>query len=234
MFLILGVLLKAPLCFSAVFQGQWHPTVAAATDETSVRLLQFYLPSFFVAQSYDGQMKENWQNHQVMSESVSRWGDRIEVYGLGPLWALSNYYWGDSEKGSAHIRAISYSAIATHVLKFTVQRKRPDGSDSYSFPSGHSSDAFTTATVLSYQYGWKVGIWAYPLAGFVALSRISDNKHWLSDVVTGAFLGSWIGRAAVLRNAEPLSPDSCQFCRWQLIPIANRQLQGLELGWDWP
>ncbi len=225
--LTLGVLIKAPLCFSAIYQDQLNPTWEVAKDETSYRLLKFYIPSFFLAQSLDGKMKEQWQNHQVMPESTSRWGDRLEVYGIGPLWALSNYYWGDTEKGASHLRAISYTAIVTHTLKATVRRKRPDGSDNFSFPSGHSSDAFATATVLAYQYGWKAGVWTYPVAGFVALSRISDNKHWLSDVVSGAFLGAWLGRAAVVRNNK-VSSD-LNSVDWQIVPVSSYQTSGVEL-----
>lgn len=42
----------------------------------------------------------------------------------------------------------------TEILKVTVRRERPDGSNSQSFPSGHASDAFTWATVFERHYGW--------------------------------------------------------------------------------
>ncbi len=77
--------------------------------------------------------------------------------------------------------------------KYTVQRDRPDHSNSMSFPSGHSASAFATATVLQRYYGWKVGVPAYALGSYVALARMSWNKHHATDVVMGAGFGIAVG-----------------------------------------
>jgi len=74
-------------------------------------------------------------------------------------------------------------------LKYTVQRERPDGSNSLSFPSGHTSSMFATATVLQRYYGWKVGVPAYALGSYVGLARMAWNKHHATDVVMGAGIG---------------------------------------------
>jgi membrane-associated phospholipid phosphatase len=50
---------------------------------------------------------------------------------------------------------------------------------------------FTLAGSLTYSYGWKAAVPAYTAATVTALSRIKENKHWLSDVVAGAFLGTY-------------------------------------------
>jgi len=96
------------------------------------------------------------------------------------------------------------NSIVTDQLKISLQRHRPDSGDPYntfdwrkgpklkkSFPSAHTSNAFTTATVFAIQY--KTTKWvppvAYTLASLVGLSRIYDNAHWASDVLAGAAVG---------------------------------------------
>ena len=90
-------------------------------------------------------------------------------------------------------------------LKYTVKRDRPfitypddianktghDYSDSYSFPSGHASTAFATATALSIDYPkWYVIAPSYLFAGTVAYSRMDLGVHYPSDVLAGALIGS--------------------------------------------
>jgi len=61
-------------------------------------------------------------------------------------------------------------------------------------PSGHTSHSFTVAAITNELYGREVGTVAYLIAGLVAVSRINDNKHFLSDVIVGAGIGTIIGR----------------------------------------
>ena len=63
-------------------------------------------------------------------------------------------------------QAMIVNGAYTGILKYSVQRPRPDGSDNLSFPSGHTSTAFSLAAVANHHYGWKVGIPAY-VAGLV-------------------------------------------------------------------
>lgn len=77
-------------------------------------------------------------------------------------------------------------------LKQTTHVERPDGSNKHSFPSGHTATAFMTATMFNKEYGHKspwVGIGAYGVATATGLMRMANNKHWLSDVLTGAGIG---------------------------------------------
>jgi hypothetical protein len=96
--------------------------------------------------------------------------------------------------GAELIRAQLVNAALTEGLKETAQRTRPDGTK-LSFPSGHASATFATATVLQREFGWKVGAPAYALASYVAASRLSENKHFASDVVFGAAIGIVSARA---------------------------------------
>ncbi len=77
-------------------------------------------------------------------------------------------------------------------LKNSTHVTRPDGSNNHSFPSGHTATAFMAATMLNKEYGhispW-VGVGAYTVASATGLMRMANNKHWLSDVMTGAGIG---------------------------------------------
>ncbi|PYF74678.1 phosphatase PAP2 family protein [Pedobacter nutrimenti] len=81
--------------------------------------------------------------------------------------------------------------ITVQSLKRSTKLPRPDGT-SNSFPSGHTAEAFASAELLNQEYGRASTV--YPVLGYAtALStaylRMYNNKHWLSDVVTGAGIG---------------------------------------------
>jgi membrane-associated phospholipid phosphatase len=90
--------------------------------------------------------------------------------------------------GADLFRAQAVSELTSEALKFAFNRTRPDGTQ-YSFPSGHTAVSFASATVLQQHFGWKVGIPAYAVASYVAMSRMQMNRHYLSDVAFGAALG---------------------------------------------
>jgi membrane-associated phospholipid phosphatase len=99
-------------------------------------------------------------------------------------------------------QALAVNAVWTSALKLSLRRERPDGSDPYSLPSGHTSSAFALATVARNHYGWKVGVPAYVLASGIGLSRIESGKHHFSDVLAGATLGVVVGRTVTRLNGE--------------------------------
>ncbi len=69
---------------------------------------------------------------------------------------------------------------------------RPDGSDKYSFPSGHTAAAFATAEFMRQEYK-DVSPWyavaGYAMAATTGYLRMYNNKHWMGDVVAGAGVG---------------------------------------------
>jgi membrane-associated phospholipid phosphatase len=86
------------------------------------------------------------------------------------------------------------------VVKVAVQRERPlnpDGTrfSGYSFPSGHAAVTFASATVLQQHLGWRAAVPTYLLATYVAMSRLHDNEHYVSDVAFGAATGIIVGRS---------------------------------------
>lgn len=78
-----------------------------------------------------------------------------------------------------------------YILKTTLKKTRPDGTG-FSFPSGHTANAFAGATILSIEYGQNhkwVPYVAYGFASGIGVMRIVNDKHYISDVLFGAGLG---------------------------------------------
>lgn len=82
--------------------------------------------------------------------------------------------------------------VTVNILKQSTKERRPDGSNLYSFPSGHTAQAFAAATFLSEEYKTRY-TWmpylAYSMAGTTGLLRMANNRHFISDVLMGAGLG---------------------------------------------
>jgi membrane-associated phospholipid phosphatase len=137
-----------------------------------------------------GALDASFESGKVLGGTLFQVGAAFTTYAIGKASSDPEL----TSLGRDLVRAQIVTQGLTQAVKLAVQRPRPDGSDSFSFPSGHSSSAFATATVLQRHYGWKVGAPAYGFAGYVAASRLSENKHHLSDVIFGATIGILVGR----------------------------------------
>jgi membrane-associated phospholipid phosphatase len=87
------------------------------------------------------------------------------------------------------VKSFLLNAAITYGLKGMVDKERPDLRDHNSFPSGHTSATFQSASFLQRRYGWEYGIPAYALAGFTAFTRVNAKKHDGWDVLVGAAIG---------------------------------------------
>jgi len=165
------------------------------------------------ATKVDHQVKSYAQTKGLLSDDISHFGDMYGGrWGHWLLWSsilatsLDN---GEnaklSEKMEFSTLAMVTNGILTETMKRGFGRKRPNGSCCKSFPSGHTSHSFTIATVVNELYGNQMGIAAYCLATLVAASRINDNKHYLSDVLFGAGLGTAVGRGFALAYQNRLN-----------------------------
>lgn len=184
---------------AATFQEkQFDPFLEKLIDPTSVKLLAAGTISVFATKPSDDSIRDQWVGHQKMSESTSHTGDILGSGLAGVLIASGQAVWDSDENHyQSHARALVYTTVVTTAMKYSFGRQRPGNSDSHqSFPSGHTSTSFATATSLTYAYGWKAAVVAYPVATFIGLSRLSDDAHWASDVVGGAFVGFIIARAS--------------------------------------
>ncbi|MDE2491934.1 MAG: phosphatase PAP2 family protein [Elusimicrobia bacterium] len=163
-----------------------------------------------------------------------------------PLLAAS--YFGARAAGKARLADASLDAVESLAIsglfvtgiKIAAGRERPYvngrrgvwtgpglSNDRYSFPSGHSSDAFSVATVFALEYGpehrW-VPPAAYGLAALTAASRVYNDKHWTSDVFVGSALG-WAVARYVVRARSAARPTLA------LVPILERGGEGAVAVW---
>lgn len=145
----------------------------------------------------------------------------VEPFGAEYSWAVLGAYgvaglvFHDADLRDTAIDGVIAAALAggviTPALKRITGRDRPNQADdpltfhafgsSTSFPSGHATQAFAVASVISAHSDktW-VSVSAYTLAGLVGFARVYHNAHWVSDVAAGALIGTAVGRGVVALN----------------------------------
>ncbi|MCW3090330.1 MAG: phosphatase family protein [Ferruginibacter sp.] len=125
------------------------------------------------------------------------------------------------------IIAVGINILATNGLKAAFNRTRPSDeypgqvfvlttSNGHSFPSGHTSLAFATATSFTLTYKkWYIAVPAYLWAGCVGYSRMYLGKHYPSDVLGGAITGAgssllshWISKKLFMQKAVAVSQSN--------------------------
>ena len=116
-----------------------------------------------------------------------------------PVAALtSTLVWKDDQKATLQFAKTTVTSFAvTHVLKRVINKTRPNGGD-HAWPSGHTSSAFSGAAFLQRRHGWRVGVPAYLLAGYVGWTRVNADAHDYWDCMGGAIVG--IGSAYLFTN----------------------------------
>ena len=112
-----------------------------------------------------------------------------------PAMAYGSTFYMDDEEGRGQFYwAYGTTMGVTNILKYTVREKRPDTNTRDSFPSGHTSSAFSGASFVHRRYGLEYALPLYVGAIYTAYSRVHVNRHHPRDVIAGAALGvlsSW-------------------------------------------
>lgn len=123
-------------------------------------------------------------------ENYMQFAPAAVMFGMKALGVESRSSWSRMLTSDAFSAVIMAGVVNS--LKHSTHVMRPDGTDNRSFPSGHTATAFMTATMLTKEYGhlspW-IGVGAYGVASASGVMRMVNNKHWLSDVLTGAGIG---------------------------------------------
>ncbi|TDT69107.1 undecaprenyl-diphosphatase [Hypnocyclicus thermotrophus] len=111
-----------------------------------------------------------------------------------------------------------YSGIFVQILKHIILRERPFVSfnelnffkfnkifnyTNTSFPSGHTITGFSVCFIFFYFYkNKKIRILCIIVASLIGIFRIYEGKHWLSDVIIGAYLGIIVAKTIYELNKE--------------------------------
>ncbi len=152
-------------------------------------------------------------------DSVARSGDVLAYVLPATVFGLTACF-KDGEGAWEFGESAAISMAVTFGLKNTVRAQRPDG-EPHSFPSGHSTIAFSSAEFLRKRYGWKFGAPAYVLAAFVAESRVHAHRHHYRDVAAGAA----IGFVTTYLVSKP-------FHGWRIQPELGADFRGLRVSRD--
>jgi membrane-associated phospholipid phosphatase len=184
------------------------------------------------------QLRNNNPFIKNLSPVLTNGGEIPVVGGISAVFYLTGLILKDNkamQTGAIAGYALVNSAVVVSILKMLAGRQRPrvngrsewngfpvslkqfsgNATDLYtSFPSGHSIAAWTLATVIAEQYKDTrlIPIIAYTCATGVALSRTTENAHWLSDVLIGSVLGYGIGKYIAKKHHQT---------NWFLFPSEN-------------
>jgi membrane-associated phospholipid phosphatase len=120
------------------------------------------------------------------------WAAPVSAYFLGNVIGLKPQH-GFKNRLILAASAYLLSNAISVPLKNRIKEPRPsDPNALVAWPSGHTANAFTGATLLHLEYGKKhpwISVSAFALASMVGTLRILNNKHALNDVVAGAGIG---------------------------------------------
>ncbi len=154
-----------------------------------------------IAKSEKASFRQNYDNKHANTRLLTNFHSEIDNYTQYVPFALSTVLnFAGVEGRSDHTRYLASSAMAyalmaaiVNPIKYTASEMRPDGSTRNSWPSGHTATAFVSATILHKEYGLTRSPW-YSVAGYgiataTGIMRVLNNRHWVSDVLSGAGIG---------------------------------------------
>lgn len=131
-------------------------------------------------------------------------------------------YLDDKDGQMQFYKSYGVTMGSTFLLKYTVKEKRPDSNNKDSFPSGHTSSAFSGASFIHKRYGLKYAILPYIAAAYTGYIRVDSNRHYTKDVIAGAFIGiasSWY--------------FTTPYKNIRINPVINNEYKGIQIKYKW-
>jgi undecaprenyl-diphosphatase len=160
------------------------------------------------SQSIDLKILKSVNQNEMPCWDKTMRGTSFSIYPIMPTTVIGIWSQGYFTNNKVMMRNAYKSAISiaiaitsTSALKFAINRTRPynkypndiikrDNAGPYSFPSGHTTAAFATATAMSLSYNkWYITIPSFAYAGFVGYSRMRLGMHYGTDVFGGIIIG---------------------------------------------
>lgn len=184
-----------------LWEDQFKPTIVAAGNRGSIAIFSGTVAATMLAAQYDQDVYQNFGNNKKWGGNVTKYGAFLGSGAPAIGVAVAQLFF-DQENGLMHGRSIALTSLTHITTAFVVHRERPNKTNHLSFPSGHAANAFTSAASLAYAYGPWIGVPAYGVATYIAVARMADNAHWISDTVAAAGLGIFWARASYLASLE--------------------------------
>jgi len=177
--------------------------------KNSFILFILFFSLHFYSQNLDYKVLKTMNQSDMPCWDKTMKGVSFSVYPAMPVSVVGIWTHGFITKDEVMMRngyksavTIAFAVAVTSGLKYTVNRTRPyteypndiiqrgKTEGPYSFPSGHTTAAFATATAVSLSYKkWYVTVPAYAYAGLVGYSRMRLGMHYGTDVLGGMLIG---------------------------------------------
>ena len=186
---------------SSIIKDHVRPIFTNGFDNRGLFLLGTGAFAGLLAHSYDKKVNGWFKQHRLISKDLEKLGYEVGADGRMLIGSLIHIIFNRSN-GISHFKAYLTTGLTVEMLKLSFHRMRPNGNGYKSLPSGHVAVVVTSATSLSYSYGWKAAIPTYTVAALTFISRLQSNGHWLSDNIIGATIGFFWGRATFIPHGN--------------------------------
>lgn len=143
-----------------------------------------------ISRNVRDELVKSYPNFHSEADDIIQYVPFGVMFGLDAIGLKGKHKLGDQLILS--VLSTTLSQGITQSLKYIVKYPRPDADGNESFPSGHTTMAFTSATVLHHEFGEKsvaISILGYSAATATGAMRMLNNRHWLADVLFGAGVG---------------------------------------------
>ena len=206
-----GVLCLLLLVWAGDAISQTDSLRTARLNDERPRLQHLVLPAVlttygFAAMKWDALISFDQQVRKVVwvdnphrpfhLDNYLQYGPGLAVYGLNAAGIHGRHNFRD--RTLIYLVGYAMMGAAVLTLKNVIRAPRPDGSGNDGFPSGHTATAFVGAEFMQGEFG-GLSVW-YSVAGYVMATgtgflRVYNDKHWFSELTTGAGIGMIAGKA---------------------------------------